>query len=76
MSLRAVSRPKSKVLLLFNYFSNAQYKRMAGVGAQIGVFVTSTIVGGDWSASWPCRFTTGKDPQVPTFMKSGRALTT
>jgi hypothetical protein len=31
------------------------------VGVQIHVFLTSALVGGEWSASRPCRFTPGKD---------------
>jgi hypothetical protein len=30
-----------------------------GVGVQIHIFLTSALVGGEWSASRPCRFTSG-----------------
>jgi hypothetical protein len=35
------------------------------------VFLTLAIVGGDWSASRPCRFTQGKEPQVPPGVSVG-----
>jgi hypothetical protein len=36
-------------------------KAYGGVDVQIHIFFTSALVGGEWSASSPCRFT----PPVP-----------
>jgi hypothetical protein len=35
-------------------------KAYGGVGVQIHIFLTSALVGGEWSASYPGRFTTGE----------------
>jgi hypothetical protein len=35
-------------------------KTYGGMGVEIHVFLTSTLVGGEWSASRPGRFTRGK----------------
>jgi hypothetical protein len=35
-------------------------KAYEGVDVQIHVFLTSALVGGEWSASRPCRFTPGE----------------
>jgi hypothetical protein len=34
-------------------------KTYGGVDVQIHIFLTSALVGGEWSASRPCRFTPG-----------------
>jgi hypothetical protein len=34
-------------------------KSYGGVDVQIHIFLTSTLVGGEWSASCPCCFTPG-----------------
>jgi hypothetical protein len=34
-------------------------KAYRGVDVQTHIFLTSALVGGDWSAAWPCRFTPG-----------------
>jgi hypothetical protein len=34
-------------------------KAYEGVDVQIHIFLTSALVGGEWSASRPCRFTPG-----------------
>jgi hypothetical protein len=38
-----------------------------GVDVEIHIFLTSALVGGEWSASHPCRFTPRK-AQVPIFI--------
>jgi hypothetical protein len=35
-------------------------KAYEGVDVGIHIFLTSALVGGEWSASRPCRFTTGE----------------
>jgi hypothetical protein len=52
---------------LFVYCNRVQYamKAYGGVDAQIHIFLTSALVGGEWSASRPGRFTPRKEPQVP-----------
>jgi hypothetical protein len=40
-------------------------KKYGGVDVYIHVFLTSAIVGGEWSDSRPGRFTPGEDPAVP-----------
>jgi hypothetical protein len=35
-------------------------KAYGGVDAQIHIFLTSALVGGEWSASRPCHFTPGE----------------
>jgi hypothetical protein len=39
-----------------------------GVYVYIHIFLTSALVGGEWSATRPCRFTPGKEPPVPIFI--------
>jgi hypothetical protein len=41
-------------------------KAYGGVHIQIQIFLTSALLGGEWSASRPGRFTAGKEPPVPT----------
>jgi hypothetical protein len=36
------------------------------VNVYIHVFLASALIGSEWSASRPCRFTTGKERPVPT----------
>jgi hypothetical protein len=40
-------------------------KKYGGVDVYIHVFLTSALVGGEWSASRPGRFNPGKEPPVP-----------
>jgi hypothetical protein len=40
-------------------------KAYGGVDVEIHIFLTSVLVGGEWSASRPCRFTPEKEPPVP-----------
>jgi hypothetical protein len=40
-------------------------KAYGGVDVQIHIFLTSALVGGEWSTSRPGRFTPGKEPPVP-----------
>jgi hypothetical protein len=35
-------------------------KAYGGVGVYIHIFLTSALAGGEWSASRPCRFTSGE----------------
>jgi hypothetical protein len=35
-------------------------KAYGGVDVQIHIFLTSALAGGEWSASRPCRFTSGE----------------
>jgi hypothetical protein len=37
-------------------------KAYGGVDVWIHIFLTSALVGGEWSASRPCRFNPGKSP--------------
>jgi hypothetical protein len=37
-------------------------KTYGGVDVYIHIFLTSALVGGEWSASRPCHFTPGKAP--------------
>jgi hypothetical protein len=48
---------KSKVIPVFNYYAMKVYE---GVDVEIPVFLTSALVGGEWSASLLCRFTPGE----------------
>jgi hypothetical protein len=40
-------------------------KAYEGVDILIHIFLTSALVGGEWSASRPCRFSPGKELPVP-----------
>jgi hypothetical protein len=40
-------------------------KAYGGVDVQIHTFLTSALVGGEWSATRPGRFTPGKELLVP-----------
>jgi hypothetical protein len=40
-------------------------KKYGGVDAYIHVFSTLALIGGEWSASRPSRFTPGKELPVP-----------
>jgi hypothetical protein len=40
-------------------------KAYGGVDVQIHIFLTSALVGGEWSASRPCHFTPGKEAPAP-----------
>jgi hypothetical protein len=46
-------------------------KEYGEVDVQTHVFLTSTVVGGERSASRPGGFTTGKEPPVPCGYESG-----
>jgi hypothetical protein len=46
-------------------------KMYGGVDVLIHIFLTSTLVGGKWSALRPGRFTPGKDPTVPNGYEAG-----
>jgi hypothetical protein len=46
---------------------------MYGVDAQINVFLTSALVGGEWLASRPAALTPGIEPPVPTGKEAGWA---
>jgi hypothetical protein len=39
-------------------------KAYGGVDVEIHIFLTSALVGGEWSASRPCRFTPGERAPV------------
>jgi hypothetical protein len=43
-------------------------KTYRGVDVKIHIFLTLVLVGGEWSASRPCRFTPGKESPVPIFI--------
>jgi hypothetical protein len=43
-------------------------KAYGGMDVWIHVFLTSALVGGEWSASRPGRFTPGKEPPVPIWI--------
>jgi hypothetical protein len=47
-------------------------KTYGGVDVWIHILLTSAIVGGEWSASHPCRFTPEKSPRYPFYRKLGR----
>jgi hypothetical protein len=49
-------------LCLTKHYAMKAYK---GVDVYIYIFVTSALVGGDWSASRPGRFTPGWSPRYP-----------
>jgi hypothetical protein len=40
-------------------------KAYGGVDVYAHVFLTSALVGGEWSTSCPGRYTPGKEPPVP-----------
>jgi hypothetical protein len=40
-------------------------KTYGEVDVYIHIFLTSALVGGEWSASRPCRFIPEKEPPVP-----------
>jgi hypothetical protein len=40
-------------------------------GVEIHIFLASALVGGEWSASRPCRFPPGKEPPVPILLEVG-----
>jgi hypothetical protein len=40
-------------------------KAYEGVDVQTHIFLISALVGGEWSASRPGRFTPGEAPQLP-----------
>jgi hypothetical protein len=46
-------------------------KKYGGVDVQIHVFLTSALVGGEWSDSRPGRFTPGKSPRYPLDRRLG-----
>jgi hypothetical protein len=46
-------------------------KTYRGVDVYIHRFLTSELVGGEWSASRPCRFTPGKEDPVPMLEEFG-----
>jgi hypothetical protein len=46
-------------------------KTYGGVDVQIHIFLTSALVGGEWSASRPGRFTPGKEAPVTTGQEDG-----
>jgi hypothetical protein len=46
--------------ILFKFNKHYAIKAYGGVGVQIQIFLTSALVGGEWSASRPDRFTPGK----------------
>jgi hypothetical protein len=46
-------------------------KAYDGVHVYIHIFLTSALVGGEWSASRPGRFTPGKEPQYPSDRRLG-----
>jgi hypothetical protein len=46
-------------------------KVYGGVDVQKDVFLTLALVGGEWLASRPGRFTPGKDPRYPLDRKLG-----
>jgi hypothetical protein len=46
-------------------------KAYGGVDVYIHIFLTSSLVGGEWSASRPGRFTPGKDTPVPIGLEVG-----
>jgi hypothetical protein len=51
-----VTKGKGKVVPVFNY----AMKAYGGVDVKIHIFLTSALVGGEWSASRPGRFTPGE----------------
>jgi hypothetical protein len=46
-------------------------KTYGGVDVQIHIFLTSALVGGEWSASLRCRFTPGKEPPYQFYRRLG-----
>jgi hypothetical protein len=41
---------------VLNYIEHYAMKAYVGVDVSIHIFLTSALVGGEWSASRPCRF--------------------
>jgi hypothetical protein len=52
---------KKKIKKLIKHYARKVY---GGVDAETHVFLTWALFGGEWSASRPCRFTSGKEPLV------------
>jgi hypothetical protein len=48
-------------------------KTYGGVDVKTHVFLTSALVGGEWSASRPDSFTPGENPPVPIGYEAGWA---
>jgi hypothetical protein len=46
-------------------------KTYMGVAVYIHIFLTSALVGGEWSASRPCRFTPGKELRYTFYRRLG-----
>jgi hypothetical protein len=62
---------KGKVFPLLNLINHYVRKVYGGVDVYIHIFLTSALVGGEWSASRPGRFTPGKEPSVPIVKEVG-----
>jgi hypothetical protein len=60
-----VVRKKGKVVPVLNLIKHYAMKAYGGVDVYIHIFLTSAVVGGEWSASRPGRFTPGKELPVP-----------
>jgi hypothetical protein len=56
---------KGKIVLVLNLIKHYAMKEEGGVDVQIHIFLTSALIGGEWSDSRPCSFIPGKDPAVP-----------
>jgi hypothetical protein len=60
-----ISLIKGKVVPVLNLIKHYAMKAYGGVDVQIHIFLTSALVGGEWSASRSGRFTPGKELPVP-----------
>jgi hypothetical protein len=56
---------KGKVVPALNLIKHYAMKAYGGVDVYIHIFLTSALVGGEWSTSRPGRFTPGKELLVP-----------
>jgi hypothetical protein len=71
MILRALQRHWGKVKLSLGVTKHCTMKAYGGVDVYIHVFLASTEVGGEWSASRSCRFTSGGNVSVSIAYEAG-----
>jgi len=50
-----------------------KHHAIGAVEVQLHAFLTSAVVGSEWSASGPVRFTLGKDPAVTLVRRLGNS---